>query len=250
MTLYELYNLANYIVKVTNKGKTLTPNKFEEIWNRRQVDYFKEIYAEYESTTAITDILRPFKKLIDQGDVTVVSDLYFELPSDYFHFSSLSYVDADGSFSPFDMVTKSEALMRKASVITKPTVSDPICYELDNKLYIEPYDDSLDFHMSYLAYPQDVLFDYYVDTDGVVQYLAADAYHDWVDGEFDRSGNEYGSGSVSTSVSGYDYQSATVEPEWNEEDQLKILEYILRDIGISIDSMGIYEYANIQKNES
>ena len=58
MTLYELYNLANYIVKVTNKGKTLTPNKFEEIWNRRQVDYFKEIYAEYESTTAITDHLK------------------------------------------------------------------------------------------------------------------------------------------------------------------------------------------------
>jgi hypothetical protein len=249
MTLNELYNLANYIVKVQNKGQTLTPNKFEELWNRRQIDYFKEVYRVYEATTSIADILRPFKVIIDQDDITVISNTYFELPSNYFHFSSMSYVNSDGSYSPFDMVTKSEVIMRKVGTITAPSTSYPICYEFDNKLYLEPYDNSLNLNISYLRYPTDVILDYYIDANGVYQYLGASNGHNWLDGEYDSAGGEHNSGSVSVSGS-YDYTSQTTESEWNEDDQLKILEYVLRDVGISVDQMGIYQYADAQKNES
>ena len=249
MTLNELYNLANYIVKVHNKGQTLTPNKFEELWNRRQIDYFKEVYNRFEGTTGITDTLRPFKTIIDQNDVTVISDTYFALPSNYFHFSSLSYIDTDGTYIPFDMVTKSESIMRKTSFVTAPSLSYPICYEFNNNLYIEPYDNSYEFLLSYLRYPLDVVLDYYVDATGNFQYLGASSGHNWVDGEYDSDGDEQTSASVSISGS-YEYTSTTVEPEWNNDDRLKILEYILRDVGISIDQMSIYEYANMQKNES
>jgi len=235
--------------KNQNKGQTLTPNKFEELWNKRQINYFKEIYKVYEATTSIGDTLRPFKVIIDQSDVTVIGDSYFELPTNYFHFSAMSYVNSDGSYSPFDMVTKSEVIMRKVGTITAPSTSYPICYEFDNKLYLEPYDDSLDLNISYLRCPTDVILDYYIDANGVYQYLGASSGHNWLDGEYDSDGDEHNSGSVSVSGS-YDYTSQTTESEWNEDDQLKILEYVLRDVGISVDQMGIYQYADAQKNES
>jgi hypothetical protein len=245
MTLNELYNLANYIVKVTNKGQTLTPNKFEELWNRRQIDYFNEIYYNYESTTAISDTLRPFKVIIDQDDITVIGSAYFALPSNYFHLSGISYVDSDGKYYPFDVVTKSEAIMRKSSTLTLPTTTYPICYEFLNNMYLEPYDNTLDLSITYLKYPSTAILDYYITATGVYTYLEEDTTHTWANNEYDSNGSERSAGSTSL-----DYDSTTTEPEWNDDDKLKVLEYILRDVGVSIDQVGIYEYANIQKNES
>lgn len=243
MTLSELYNLTNFIINKDNGGTTLTPENFEDLVNRRQLDYFQEEYMSYEVTTGITDALRTFKTIIDQDDVSVVSSSYFALPSNYAHFGSMSYVNADGSYSPFDMVTKSQAIMRKASTLTTPSTTYPICYEFDNKLYLETYSAALSFTMTYLRYPTDVVLDYYIDVNGGFQYLAASATHNWVAGEYDSAGN------LKTGAESQ-YTSLTVELEWNEDDQFKILEYILRDVGISINEEGVYQYASISKNES
>lgn len=249
MTLIELYNLTNFIIKDKSKGSTLTPGKFEDLFNRRQLDFFQEQYALFEATTSITDILRIFKTIIDQDDVTVISDSYFALPSNYAHFSTISYIDSDGKYYPFDMVTKSQAIMRKSSTLTLPTTTYPICYEFNNNLYIEPYDDTLDFIFNYLRYPVDVALDYYIDTNGLLVYLEADEGKDWDTGDTESDGTIHTAESFSVSAS-YQYASLTVEPEWEEKDQLKILEYILRDVGVSINEEGVYQYASISKNES
>jgi len=397
MTLIELYNLINFIIKDKSKGSTLTPNKFDDMFNRRQLDYFQEQYSLFEGTTAITDTLKIFKTIITQGDVSVVASSYFALPSNYAHFSTISYIDADGRYYPFDMATKSEVIMRKSSITTIPSTTYPICYEFNNNLYIEPYDNSLDFNFSYLRYPTDVVLDYYIDVNGAIIYLDAAATIEFVNGETDSVGNltttsdltwflpsldelalmytnlkaegvgsfqddNYWSSSehsatqtkkvdftdgtesfqlksedafvrpvrsftdVSRSLSlrdtgegggiifyidgdtyyeaaasdqaedvwsnvtaseigttgtavgtGYanttaiidqathtasaaltcnnysvniTYTSLTVEPEWGEEEKINILEYILRDVGVSLNEEGVYQYASISKNES
>jgi hypothetical protein len=402
MTLEELYNLANFIIRRTSKGRPLTSDRFVEMFNKRQIDYFQELYNRFESNTSITDSLRPFKKIIDQDDISIVDNTYFALPSDYFHLSTISYVDGDGKYYPFDVVTKDQVLMRKSSFLTSPSITYPICYEFNNNLYLEPYSSSLDLNISYLKYPSDVVLDYYISTDGSLEFLDASEEYSWVNGDTDSSGNiktgtfndwflpskdelsamytnlhaegvggfgtniywssseslfdintyawsvqflngvavdavksntnyvracrtftasagayslrdtgpagglifyidgttyyeaapsdqstsqawsnvtgtaigatgtAIGTGQANTTViinqAGHTdsaaklcndltigdstYTSLTTESEWNEEDELKVLEYILRDMGISLNDISVYQYAEMQKNES
>lgn len=249
MVLSELYNLTNFIIDKDSRGTTLTPSKFEDLFNNRQIDYFQELYRLFEQTTSISDSLRTFKTIIDQDDISIISSSYFALPSNYAHFSSMSYVNADGSYSPFDMVTKSQAIMRKSSTLTAPSLTYPICYEFNNNLYLETYSASLDLLMTYLRYPNDVVLDYYIDVNGKRVFLAASEGKDWNTGDTESDGTIHTAGSYSVSAS-YQYTSLTTEPEWEEYDQYKILEYILRDVGVSINEEGVYQYANILKNES
>jgi hypothetical protein len=249
MTLYEQYNLVNFIVKSTEKGRTLTVVEFEDLYNRRQVDYFQEQYRMFEANTANTDILRLFKTLLTQSDISIISNSYFALPSNYFHFSSISYIDSDGKYYPFDMVTKDQVIMRKSSTLTIPSTTYPICYEFNNNLYLEPYSSTLNINFQYLRYPNNVVLDYYINTNGEVVYLEEGQGINWDDGDTDSEGGEHSDGSFSASGS-YQYTSLTTESEWNEDDQFKIIEYILRDVGVSMNEQGVYQFANVVKNES
>lgn len=173
MTLYQIYELINFIVRDNLNGKTLTVSEFTDLWNRRQLDYFQKEYAIYESNTSITDTLRIFKSIKTDSDLSIVDSSYFVLPSDYYHFSGLSYIDGEGKYYPFDMVTKDQLVSRKASFLTTPSLTYPVCYEFNTKLYLEPYSASLSFNFTYLRYPNDVLLDYYIDNDAALQYLSA-----------------------------------------------------------------------------
>jgi hypothetical protein len=181
-------------------------------------------------------------------DLTKYDFTSTDVTTKYFHFSTMSYVDSDGKYYPFDFVTKSQAIMRKASNLTLPTTTHPICYEFNNSLYLEPYDNTLDINFVYLRYPLPVILDYYIDTNGVYNYLEAGEGHNWSDGDTDSAGDTHTA--ASASVSGYEYTSLTTESEWNEDDQYKIVEYILRDVGISMSEGDVYKYADENKNES
>ena len=224
MTLNELYNLTNYIIRNEIRGNPCTPEQFELLINARQIDYFQKLYENYERTQEFTDSLRTFKTIVDLTDLgSVVNDEYITLPADYFHFSTMSYIDSTtGVYYPFDMVTKDQAIMRKISTLTAPSVSYPICYEFDGSLYLEPYDDDYDLQMTYLRYPDDVVFSYGINADDEFVYY-----------------DESSSVSVTTGT----------ELEWNEDDQFKILDMVLRDLGVSLNEMGIRQYAQILLNE-
>jgi hypothetical protein len=218
MTLNELYNLTNYIIRNEVRGNPCTPEQFELLINARQIDYFQKLYENYERTQEFTDSLRTFKTIVDLTDLgSVVNDEYITLPADYFHFSTMSYINGS-VYYPFDMVTKDQAIMRKISTLTVPTVTEPICYEFDGNLYIEPYEDSYDLQMTYLRYPNDVVFSYGINADDEFVY-------------YDES----------SSVSIDD----GTELEWNEDDQFKILALVLRDLGVSLNETGIRQYAEI-----
>jgi hypothetical protein len=223
MTLIELYNLGNYILRDDVRGMSCTPEQFELLVNTNQIRYFQELYRNYERTQEMTDSLRIFKEVIDQDDITVISSAYFVLPSDYFHFSTMSYIGSGGEYYPFDMVTKDQAIMRRASTLTAPSTTYPICYEFNGNMYLYPYSSTLDWQMTYLRYPDDVDFTYNVNDDDELEY--------------------YGE---STSVSVTD----GAELEWNEDDQMKILEYVLRDLGVTMNEVGIRQYAQLMRNES
>ena len=220
MTLNELYNLTNYIIRNEIRGNPCTPEQFELLINAREIDYFQKLYENYERTQEFTDSLRTFKTIVDLTDLgSVVNDEYITLPADYFHFSTMSYIDSTtGVYYPFDMVTKDQAIMRKISTLTAPSVSYPICYEFDGNLYLDPYDDTYDLQLTYLRYPDDVVFSYGVNADDEFVY-------------YDES----------SSVSITD----GTELEWNEDDQMKILALLLRDLGVSLNETGIRQYADI-----
>lgn len=242
MTLKELYNLTNFIVRTTKKGKPLSVSMFAEMYNRRQVDYFQELYKVYEGNISLCDSLRHFKVIKTEVDIAIVGSQYFNLPDDYFHISGLSYIDGT-NYYPFDVVTKSQAVMRKTNFLTLPSITNPICYEFDNKLYLSPYSSLLSLYFTYLRYPNDVVLDYYLGVDGTLNILDVGDEHTWVTGDTDSNGDiRYSGGSV--------YVSATVEPEWSEEDSFRIINYILRDMGIILKDVSIYQYADMQKNES
>src|SRR6056297_385902 len=242
MTIYQLYKLADFILGVHRNGKGITVPNFEDLWNRRQVDYFQEVYKLYEIDTDNSDSLRLFKNILEQTDITVVSNSYFELPTNYFHYSAMTYIDDDSNCYAFDMVTKSQYVMRKASTLTAPSLTHPICYEFDNKLYIYPHSSVLDLEFQYLRYPNDIVLDFYIDSDGEQQFLDSGDEHVWGDDEYDADGT------AKSSADGT-HTSLTTESEWGGDDNLKILTYILRDMGVSMIKLDVYKQAEIQRNE-
>jgi len=94
----------------------------------------------------------------------------------------------------------------------------------------------------YLKYPTAPIFDYYIDVNGNYVYLAAGATHTWVTGEKDSTGATHTTGDA-------DWNSLTVELEWKDQDKLKIVTKILRNLGIRLSDAEVFQYSQQQKSE-
>ena len=143
----------------------------------------------------------------------------------------------DSEFVEIDRVTDEEWVNRRNDELTKPTATYPIARISADNIYVAP--KSIDnIILFYLTTPATPFFDYYFDANLVIQAMDEDDTHVLTTGEVGRSGE----------AAGATVTSATVELEWEDIDQIKILHRILAKLGVSMDEQLVAQYALSQAN--
>ena len=246
----DILNLINFTIRKENKGNPLTRNNFTLLLKIHGDGHYEMLYDQYERTQEISDSLRRFKSE-KSGAELGFTKYTIDIPTDYGHSGYLYYKKSGTDIKPINIVDDDQFMMRQNSLIEAPSTDYPIARFTTD--YIEYLPTTLDqnyFTFSYLRKVTPAFYDYYIDANGVTQYLDEDEYHNWGEGETDSSGVVHSVGSASVSVSGYDYQSQTVELDFEEEDKLKVAYRILQAVGIPIDEAGVFQYAEQLKAES
>lgn len=237
----DILQLVNFTIRKENKGFPLTRKSFTLLLDTHGLEYYEQLYDQYERSNEVSDSLRRFKKTVS-GTLSFTGNT-IDIPTDYAHSGYLYYKKDGTDVRPVNLVDDDTFMMMQDSVLDEPTESYPIARFTNG--YIEYLPTTLDqnnFTFSYLAYPTVPYYDYYIDVNGVLQYLGAGATHTFVNGEEKSDGTV-----ISASVS---YTSQTVELDFNEEDKLKVAYRILRAVGIPIDEAGVYQYAQQLSQES
>lgn len=238
----DILDLVNFTIRKENKGFPLTRQSFTLLLDTHGLEYYEQLYDQYERTNEVSDSLRRFKTTKTGAQLSFTGNT-IDIPTDYAHSGYLYYKKDGTDPKPVNIVDDDTFMMMQDSVLDEPTESYPIARFTNG--YIEYLPTTLDqnnFTFSYLAYPSSPYYDYYIDTNGVLQYLGAGTTHNFVSGEFRSDGSE-----VSASGS---YSSLTVELDFNEEDKLKVAYRILRAVGVPIDEAGVYQYAQQLSQES
>lgn len=135
----------------------------------------------------------------------------------------------------FDRVTDEEWGQRRKDALTKPTEEYPIAKIADGKIYTLPISLG-NVILYYLRTPATPYFDYYTDANLNIQPLAEDE-------SYTLKTNEDYHGTTSGTIA-----SETVELEWADIDQIKILHRILAKLGVSMDEQLVAQYALSQKD--
>jgi len=242
LTNNDILNLINFTIRKENKGNPLTRNRFSDLLKIHGLEYYEILYDRYEQTKEMSDSLRRFKTQKTGLSELPVSNNKITLPDDYAHEGTLYYKKDGTDIKPVYLATDDQFMMMQASVLDVPTEDYPICRLIDG--YIEYRPTTLTttyFTLDYLRYPVEAVYDYYIDVNGVTQYLAEGATHTWTAGQIDSSGTPHSSGT---------YNSLTKELDFNEEDKLKVAYRILQAIGVTNDEAGVYQYAQQLKMES
>jgi hypothetical protein len=243
----DILNIINFTIRKDTNGQPLTQERFTNLLDMRGLEYFEEMYDRYEQTQEMTDSLKRFK--VTNSSLTPSGTNYLTIPTNYAHSGYLYYKKEGIDIRPVEIVSDDQFMMRQSSSIEVPSSSYPIArFTTDYIEYLPATLDDNYFTLSYLRYPTSPVYDYYIDANGIVQYLEVGEGHNWSDGETDSSGVVHNE--ASTSVSGYEYTSQTVELDFNEEDKLKIAAKILQSMSISINEAGVFQYAEKIKNES
>jgi len=246
----DILNLINFTIRKENKGFPLTRSNFTLLLKTHGDGHYEMLYDQYERTQEISDSLRRFKTTKSGAQLSFTGTT-IDLPTDYGHSGYLYHKKSGTDAKPIYIVDDVQFMMKQDSIIEVPSSDYPIARFTTD--YIEYLPTTLDqnyFTFSYLRVVTPAFYDYYIDANGVLQYLTAGEYHNWSDGEIDSSGVEHSTGSGSVSVSGYDYQSQTVELDFEEEDKLKVAYRILQAVGVPLDESGVFQYAEQLKAES
>ncbi len=237
----DLFKIALDICKKESKGNAVSPDTFGYYLDSGQRQFFEQEFAKYASTRRVEDTLLPFFIKTDVSAASLV------LPEDYKHaVSAIATYSGVSKTYPVDMVTHSEYLDRVNNSLTEPSLKNPVMYfyrgedeYIDDQYNIEfdGGDGTLSsISLMYLRTPPACIFDYYIDSEGGVQYLGeSSTYTLSVDGD-----EEYRDGTISGEVT-----SISKELWWNDGDKLKILELALLKIGVKMENNAVMQYAGM-----
>lgn len=243
LTNNDILNIVNFAIRQENKGNPITRNNFSDLLYTKGLEYFEMMYDRYEETQEITDSLRRFK-VTKQGAQLTFTGNSIDIPADYAHKGYLYYKKDGTDVKPIYIVDDDMFMMLQDSYIDAPTEDRPIArFTTDYIEYLPSTLNQTYFTLSYIAYPEEPFYDYYIDVNGVTRYLSEDATHVWTTGEIDSNGTVRTTGQPT-------YTSLTVELDFNEEDKLKIADKIIQAVSVPSNDVTAYQYAEQLKLES
>lgn len=235
MTVSQIYTTILHQLRKESKGLAVSPDAFTDLLRVESLALFNEYYKSFEAVQEVTDALRPFKltsALSFTADGQTQSGKS-TLPVDYKHVSAIETTAG----RRVDIVTEEEWVERRLDSITAPSVYYPIARIAGESIFILPAGITT-ATLYYLKTPTDPFFDYYIDANGNIMPLAVGATYTLQAGEVYRDGTTAG---LKTSV--------TVELEWEDNEQIKIMEGILAKLGASMNEQLVAQLAVQNKNE-
>ena len=221
MTIDQVYKFVDFIIKKSNSGGYLTPDEFNLIINRAQIQYFNKLYGNqndyrydrpvpkiaYAITEKISNSLSPF--LSDSTALVVDGNGQVNIPSDLFQTVSITHT-IDNIEYEITRVEQDRIANNLSSYYDAPTSDFPIYSQLRTKFQFYPKDLAT-ASLFYLKKPTDMVWGY-------------------------------------TTVSGRPvYNSGTsVQPLWKDMDMNEIIYIALSYIGVNLKDPDVSQFAQLK----
>jgi hypothetical protein len=195
MTLFEQWELVNYIANKDYGGNVIEPDRFAQLVKVANIDLFKvkmglpedfqpgvALFRQHlDVVQRLTDETRFLHKRVASQAVTAGVVSY---PSDYFGFDAMRYGyqrQVDGSatvlWKPVETMTEDEYSDRSGNWTKRPTTKNPVCVFRSNGIHVYPTSiPQVDF--AYVRYPADPVFDYTQQT-GYIEEGASPVEYEW-----------------------------------------------------------------------
>ena|ERR1017187_10364035 len=231
MSLFEIYNLIEFITNKDFSGNVIAPDRFNQLIKVVSIEHFREKYGlpeEYQPgrpvptefadiTIKNTDDLKAFKMPIFGR---AVANGILQYPDGYAHRDTFVYNFTKTINSiptvfprPIEVLRESEFASRNGNYTKKPTTYNPICVLRSDGVHIRPITiTSVD--MFYYRFPVDPVFSY-TEGDGFITYNAA----------------------------------ASVEMEWPPDEHIVLTRKILQYVGINLREEQIVNYSELKLKE-
>jgi len=242
MDISEIYETCNYISNKHKSGNAFTPNQFNSLIELLNRDFFKKKveesgYFENRQSMSYNDALRGSKNL---HKFIVNETIAIAGGTTYTFAYPLGASDADTDVL-IEFITEAEYQDRIGDSVLAPAADCPIAMERGDNIEVKP-DSITNVNLSYYRFPNDPFLDYYVDANGLRQWLSAGATHTWSNGETDSSGTSHNAGDA-------DWSSLTVELEYGKGVHMDFLNEILSRVGIRLKEPMITQYTEQMKQE-
>lgn len=254
MTLYDLFDLCNYISGKFPNGTAIPPERFNRLLPLVQDEFYFD-----RLNVKDWDALRPFRKTIGDGDTGVVlANGAAMLPDDYQVMESLYYRRASGIVR-VNVLSDREYDKMYAHHIEYPTLDYPIAKTQGDLLIVRPLGVQ-HLVMSYLTRPTEPYMDYCVDADNPSRVLFMPTGSQLVltatPGVFNLMGDDPEHGvmyTIATNVmkdGATDGQySNTSELRWAPMYHFKLVYMLLSKIGLNLTEAMVVQYADKKEQE-
>ncbi len=228
MTLWDMWELIEFIGNKDFNGNIIKPDKFAELIKVVNIDLFRKKYGlpeEYQPGRPIptefaditiknTDDLKAFKVRLPNRTVTNGVMLY---PSDYAHRDSVVYNYSKTINSvatslprPVEILRESEFAAREGNYTKRPTTQNPIAVMRSDGIHIRPI-TILACDLNYFRWPVDPIFSY-TEGDGYITYASA----------------------------------TSVEVEWPKDEHLTLVRLILSMVGVNLRESDLVQYSEMK----
>jgi len=253
MNVSEIYTLVNYIANKDKSGLAFKINRYNQILEILDPDFFKRKIEEFElyrrgSETPPNEamfsskLLRDLKR-IETVTVPVNNRININTLTRFaYAIGMIGY--KGGRYLKIEFVSDEEYDDRREDSILDPYDDNPIATMAQNFIYITWAGFATrDVELAYYSYPETPFCDYYLDVNGVMQFLNAGATHVWVTGEKDSSG-------VAHTIGDANWTSLTVELTYEIDLHWEFMMNILTAAGIKLEKPIVTQYAEAMKAEA
>lgn len=231
MTIDEVYKFIDFIIKKSNAGGYLSPDEFNLIINRAQIQYFNKLYGNqndyrydrpvpkisYAVTEKIANSLSPF--LISQS---VTSDVNGQVPVPNSLFQTVSFaIRVDGTPYEVTRVEHDRVANNMTSYYDAPDQYFPIYTQSSDKFQFYPSTSGQVYDFKYLEAPQNMTWAYTISNGRPVY-------------------------APSATGSGVFPSTGSVQPKWKDMDMNEIIYLALSYIGINLKDGEVEQFANMK----
>ncbi len=235
MTLENIKKLIEFVANKNQKGGAYNPDDFNVSLEKVNIDLYNEFVGPWQVGTMIPIELRTFKIPISSGSISGGS---YSLPSNFSNLATYKFsCTIDGLLRYGHFVSEDQA-KRLRTYPPSDLTKNPIAVIRSSSIAIWPTNAS-NFMFEYLRTPTTPFYDYYIDANLNLVYLAEGSSHTLGAGEVGSAGQT--SGNVS---------SLTSEIEWDDDVHPKFISRLALSLGVNLREADVVGYSNQLKAEN
>jgi len=253
MTLDEIRKLTNYICVKENSGNTLKPDQLNFILPACNINMFNRKIKQAEELALTKKNLPNYNSAFLEALLSMVELREFHANEDItfttgaFDITTLTYTYAyweamttiyRGASRGIDLISDTELRNRKTNMLA-PQLEDFPAAQINGSIIKVFPSDIATANFSYLKIPATPVYDYYLDANQNIVYLAVNATHVLTTGEIGSSGE----------TAGQTVTSKTVELEWNTVFHAEFANELLEKVGINLKDDRIRAYSKEMENK-